>query len=148
MVINSYSKKLALLLIAAVMTGCAGLQSSRDIVEGVNFDRVESDVAAVSNVYLHRTDSGMDLHGELKRKSSARGPIPGHLHVSLLDAQGNFLKGADIDYKRHNKQSNHSHFSIALPITMESGSTVRIAHMASERSDLGDHPQWVDSPKH
>jgi len=143
-----YSKVLALLLMTAFISGCASLQSSRDLVKDVHFERIASDTASIRNVYLHRTADGMDLHGELTRKSLARGPIPGHLHVNLKDAQGHFLKSADVDYKRHNKQSNHSHFSISLPITLESGSTIEIKHITSERSDLNDHPTWDDSAQH
>jgi len=145
---NPLSKILTLLLFTLFISACAGIQSSRDIVEGVNFEFINSDTASITNVYLHRTPEGMNLHGELQRKSKARGPIPGHLHVSLLDSQGKLIKSADVDYKRHNKQSNHSHFSIALPIKMESGSTIQITHASSERNDLADHPKWLDTAKH
>ncbi|MBL1259415.1 MAG: hypothetical protein COB33_002650 [Thiotrichaceae bacterium] len=139
------SRTLALLLITAFIAGCAGLQSSRDLVKDVHFERIESNIASIRNVYLHRTAKGMDLHGELTRKSTARGAIPGHLHVTLKDVQGNVLKSADVDYRRHNKQSNHSHFSISLPITLKSGSTIEIKHMALELSNLSAHPQWTDT---
>jgi len=143
-----YSKALALLFITVFVSGCAGIHSSRDLVTDVHFERIASDTASIRNIYLHRTPSGMDLHGELTRKSASRGAIPGHLHVTLKDAQGKFLSGADVDYKRHNKQSNHSHFSISLPIALESGSTIEIKHMASERSDLTEHPKWTNSSQH
>ncbi len=130
------------------ISGCAAIQSSRDIVKGVNFERIDSNAASISHLYLHRTPEGMDLHGELKRKLAGRGAIPGHLHVTLIDPQGQMLKEADIDYKRHNAQSNHAHFSIPLPMTLETGSSIRITHMASERNDLGDHPQWIDPSAH
>ncbi len=113
----------AMLLATLLITGCAGIQSSHDIVEGIKFERIGSNTASITNVYLHRTPQGMDLHGELKSKLASRGRIPGHLHVMLVDPQGQKLKEADVDYTRHNPQSNHAHFSIPLPIELAAGST-------------------------
>lgn len=145
---HHFTLGLKLTLIGVLLSGCAMMQSSHDLVEGINFERNGSDVAAPSNVYLHRTADGMNLHGELKRKSTGRGPIPGHLHVELIDPQGKLLKGADVDYRRHNKQSDHAHFSIPLPVSLQTGSTVRITHITIERNDFEDHPKWSDTSKH
>lgn len=139
---------IAMLLATLLLTGCAGIQSSLDIVEGINFERIDSNTASITNVYLHRTAQGMDLHGELKRKLANRGRIPGHLYVMLIDPQGEKLKEADVDYTRHNPQSSHAHFSIPLPIKLPAGSTIRITHMAAEPHDLSDHPQWGERAIH
>ncbi len=149
MIARFYSKTFILLLVAMFITGCTAIKSSRDIVEGIHFERIDSNAASITHIYLHRrAPDGMDLHGELKRKLAGRGQIPGHLHITLIDPQGQILKEANVDYKRHNAQSNHAHFSIPLPVSLETGSTIRITHMAAERNDLGDHTQWTDDSAH
>lgn len=148
MQLRHYSQIFILLLIAVFTMGCSAIQSSRDFVEGVNFERNGSNIATPRGVYIHRTAEGMDLHGELKRNRVRRGPIAGHLHVVLFDPQGNFLMAADVDYKRHNVQADHAHFSIPLPLVLETGSTVEITHIGFERDGLSDHPVWADKHEH
>jgi len=124
------SKTLASLGLAVVagtlIVGCAtnGIAKQAQI----SIERVDSSTVNIGHAYLAKTVDGLVLRGEVKRKTHGHGGIPGHLHVELLNPQGQVLKMAEVN---HNRKANSDHiadFSTLLPMELAAGSVVRIIH--------------------
>lgn len=114
--------------------------------ENITIERVDSRAAAINHAYITRTKDGLSLHGELKRDLAGRGPIPGHLHITLVNPQGKVIKETDIGYMRRNVKSAIATFHAKLPIDLLPGSTVRITHFDTEDHEmLPDETIWRDA---
>ncbi len=114
--------------------------------ENITIERVDSKAAAINHAYITRTKDGLSLHGELKRDLAGRGPIPGHLHITLIDPQGKVLKETDIGYMRRNVKSSIATYHTKLPIDLLPGSKVRITHFGTEDHEtFPDETIWRDA---
>jgi len=112
----------------------------------ITIERVDSKGVTISHAYLTHTGDQLSLRGEVKRRFSGRGPIPGHLHITLLDSQGKLIKEADIGYMRRNVKSSVAKFSTKLPVELSPGSTVKITHFSSDTHDevFPEEAMWRD----
>lgn len=118
-------------LLAVVTLLTATACSTTNVVKedsSIKIERVDSKAALVTHAYLSKTGDETILNGEIKRQGHGRGPIPGHLHVTLIDPQGNTIKEADISYIRRSTNSSTATFSTHLPIALQPGSTIKIMH--------------------
>jgi len=142
---NRYIASLLLVLTTLITTGGCSTTSMVQDEKGITIERVDSSTATISNVYLTYSDGFLSLRGEVKRRLMGRGPIFGHLHITLIDPAGEILKVADINYMRRNIKSSTASFSERLPIDLSQGSIVRITHFNSENHDtLPNEPVWRD----
>ena len=137
------------MLIAGITLFTATACSTTKLVKdenGINIERIDSNAADIGHVYVTQVDDTLSLRGELKKRLSKRGPIPGHLHVTLINSQGEMLKEADINYTRRNVKSSKAFFSTKLPIDLPSGSTIRITHFERKtHQPIPDQPNWKDA---
>ncbi|MDH5302194.1 MAG: hypothetical protein OEW58_12625 [Gammaproteobacteria bacterium] len=112
----------------------------------ITIERVDSNTANISHVYLKHSDGQLLLRGEVKpHQSSRRTPIPGHLHITLIDPQGKMLKEADISYMRRSVNSSKAFFSTELPVDLPPGSTIKITHFERQTHEpIPVEPNWRD----
>jgi len=144
---NQQRQPLSLLLALAMLLIASGCSTTSTVQQeaGITIERVDSSAATINNAYLSYQDGFLSLRGEVKRRLMGRGPIIGHLHVALIDPEGNTLKVADINYMRGNIKSSMASFSERLPLDLAHGSIVRITHFNSEHHDnLSSEPVWRD----
>jgi len=140
-------RPLSLILALSTLLIASGCSTTNTVQQesGITIERIDSSAATISNAYLTYQDGFLSLRGEVKRRLMGRGPIIGHLHVALIDPEGNTLKVADINYMRRNIKSSTASFSERLPLDLSEGSTVRITHFNSEHHDnLSSEPVWRD----
>jgi len=137
------------LLIAVIALFGATACSTTSLVKEENniaIERVDSEGANISHAYLTRTDNQLLLRGEIKRRFTGRGPIPGHLHITLIDPQGKVIKEADIGYSRRNIKSSIATFNTKLPVDLTPGSTVQITHFSTDtHKTFPEEAMWRDS---
>ncbi|MCF6280835.1 MAG: hypothetical protein L3J28_01290 [Candidatus Polarisedimenticolaceae bacterium] len=134
----------ASVIFITLLTGCT---SSLNIVnvQHVRLENIGSSSVRITRSYLSSTADEMVLRGELTRRIPARGSIPGHLHIELIGPDNGLIKTAEIDYKRKNRRSRYSHFSLSIPEILVAGSTLRIIHH-DMRSHMDESPRspWQD----
>lgn len=139
-------KNSLLLAVITLLTVNACTSNTVKSEHGIKIERVNSSNAKIRHVYLTDTDDQMMIRGTLKRHSSGRGPIAGHLHITLLNPQGKVLKEADISYMRRHRKSSISHFSTKLPMKLMPGSTIKITHFSTESHEVIPlKDKWRDS---
>jgi len=110
-----------------IATGCSTVGKVKE-KEGISIERIDSQDASITHAYLTRSGNTLSVRGEVKRNRTGRGPIPGHLHITLIDPTGHTLKEADIGYMRRNTNSSMASFNATLPIELAPGSTIKITH--------------------
>ena len=139
------------ILIAGITLFTATACTTTNLVKGENdirIERVDSKGATISHAYLSQSGDQLSLRGEVKRRGHGRGPIPGHLHVTLIDSQGQVIKEADISYIRRNVKSSIATFSTKLPIELASGSKVKITHFNTKtHKTYPEEAMWRDVQK-
>ena len=147
MINNRY---IANLLIATMTllgaTACSTTSLVKGKEDGIKIERIDSKSATIGHAYLTRTDDKLLLRGEIKRRFTHRGSIPGHLHITLIDPQGKTIKEADIDYKRRNAKSSAATFNTELPVKLTTNSIVRITHFgAGTHQTIPEKNVWRDA---
>lgn len=136
------------LLLAAItlLTVNACTSNSVKSEHEIKIERIDSSIAKIRHVYLTGESDQMTIRGTLERRFSGRGSIPGHLHITLLNPQGEVLKEADISYMRKHLKSSMSRFSTKLPAKLMPGSTIKITHFSTETHEsVAVKEVWRDS---
>ena len=145
--LKSNSKTVVIAACASLITLLTGCASNQELVriDNVTLENVDSSSVRITRTYLHSMEDAVTLRGELTRRISARGPIPGHVHVELIDFDGKVIKEAEVGYKRKNVKSRYAYFSLPIPDLVASGNTIRVTHhdMRSHFSESSDSP-WRD----
>jgi hypothetical protein len=121
----------ALVLVAGIgVTACASqaaFESGPDMaVERVSSQRFEFDWVQAQR---HPTD--IQIRGDVSRRISQRGPIPGYVHVSVIGPDGVVLAETDTPLMRRNKQARSAHFYVRLPATPPEGSSLQVEHVTA-----------------
>ena len=120
----------ATIVVLAASTGCAtiGRDLERDGV--VTVERVSSSHAEVSQVQVRVHDgiAGIEIYGELRKRSMAPWTLPGHVEVQIVGPKDNVLEQVDAIYHRKDKRSRRVWFRVDLPVTPPPGSIVRVTH--------------------
>ena len=120
-------------------------KNTRKEKNDINIERVDSKGANINHAYLINTGDKLSLRGEVKRRFTGRGPIPGHLHITLIDPQGKVIKEADISYMRRNVKSSIATFNTKLPVDLTPGSTVQITHFTTDTHQaFPKEAEWRD----
>lgn len=106
-------------------TACSTYNQAR-VDDGIKIERVDSKRAKIGHVYITRIDDQLTLRGQINRRLHGREPIPGHLHATLINPQGKAIKETDIGYMRRSVKSSIASFSTIIPVSLDSGSKVKI----------------------
>ncbi|MDH5766401.1 MAG: hypothetical protein OEZ38_10345, partial [Gammaproteobacteria bacterium] len=124
---------LILLTTVITMLGSSACSMNNQLKENnISIKRLDSKEAQITQTYLNVADNRLILRGQIKQKLHNRGPIPGHLHITLIDPNGQALMETDIGYLRNNVQSSTAKFSTEIPVHLSSGSTIKIAHFTTK----------------
>lgn len=143
---NRYISSLFVAIIALFGATACSTTSLVKEKNDITIERVDSKRASISHAYLSRTGDQISLRGEVKRRFTGRGPIPGHLHITLIDPQGKVIKEADIGYMRRNVKSSIATFNTKLPVDLTPGSTVQITHFSTDtHKTFPEEAMWRDS---
>ena len=129
------------MLLLLALSGCTTSPSKSKPDGGITLQNVDSRTAYISHSYLSSQGGSTMLRGELMRNIPARGAIPGSLQVELINASGELIKERNIAYKRKNIRSQYAKFSLIIPDTTDSISTIRITHIDGRR-DKGETAAW------
>ncbi|MBZ0070138.1 MAG: hypothetical protein K8I04_00185 [Gammaproteobacteria bacterium] len=119
---------LMILIAAVLVNGCA--TQGRDLVHDrtVTVESGPSPLATVRRVTVEQRGPDMEIRGEFSRRWPGRGPIPGHIDVSLIDRDGTALWEASLDYRRRSIKSRITVFHVKLEVEPPPGSTLRVLH--------------------
>jgi hypothetical protein len=117
-------------LALGVFTLLSGCATTADSVfeRAISLERVASQHAEVTHVYLVHEDGAFTVRGQLTKRYGMRGTIAGHLHVSVVDSSGEVVSDTRIGYTRRSAQSRTATFFLKLPVEPPHGSTVQISH--------------------
>ena len=110
--------------------GCAGLPDDRTAMKSVEVERVDSRYAHIENVQVQAVDSDLKISGHVRKTLQRRGFIPGHLHIEVLDMNGEQLSETTSRYQRRSTKSHRARFSTTLPLSQGKARTVRVIHHA------------------
>lgn len=99
----------------ALLAGCA---TYTDPVResSLSIERVSSQRADVGYVYLRDESGKYWVRGTVKKRFLSRGPIPGHVHITLISPAGEILSDIPVRYMRKSVKSR----SASLEKYMES----------------------------
>ena len=118
------------------LSGCATTSGSLGRDE-IKLERISSQRAKVSYAYITSDDDSFAVRGHITKRFLARGPIPGHLPVTVVDPAGEVLSDTPIRYMRKSTKSRKANFYLALSAEPPAGSTIRITHHATSHGHPG-----------
>ncbi len=146
--LNNLRSRAATVLLATVALCAATACSTTELAKeehGIHIEQIDSEGATIHRAYLSRDAEALFLRGEIKRRPTDRGRIPGHLHITLIDPAGKPFKEADIGYMRRSTNSSFASFTAKLPVEPAPGSTIIIKHFTSDTHDVySAEPAWRD----
>jgi hypothetical protein len=127
------NRKLNTRAIIAILTTfgvLACVTMDRDLVRNgtVKIEKVSSAWGTVGFVSVTQEAEEVWLRGQVRRRPSGRGPIPGHIDLEVIDPEGNVLEKLGIDYDRPSPKSRYANFHAVLTATPPPGSTIRVTH--------------------
>jgi hypothetical protein len=110
-----------------LLAGCAS--TGKDLVRDntVEIEKVPSQWAALRFVTVVQDGDKIELRGEVTRRPTGRGPIPGHIDLEVIGPDGIALETSTIDYHRGSVKSRYAIFHTTLK-TAPPGSTIRVTH--------------------
>ena len=79
------------LTLAALLSSCASLPDNQAANGSMKVERVDSRDAKIESVQVRAVESGLKISGRLRKKYHGRGAIPGHLHIKVIDRNGEML---------------------------------------------------------
>jgi hypothetical protein len=117
---------LALFLLA----GCAASGTSLLSQEQIAVERIDSRSGRIGYVWASRTDTGIRVHGSIRRFPPLRGPIPGHIDLSVVSPGGAIIEQRLVDYRRRSVKAREAQFSFEIVTALPPGTTLRLSHHA------------------
>jgi hypothetical protein len=120
-------------LAASLLSGCAAV--GRDLVkdglvcvETTDFD----ETFRSANIRVIQEKDGATVHGSMKRKRlTMAGRFRGHVHLDVMDAQGNIFKTGTARVRHRNanrKGPKISYFEVLFPGQVPEGSKVKLRY--------------------
>lgn len=97
----------------------------------VSVERVPSDQARISRIYMLKKAEGILVEGELRPNRMTRAKPPGHVVVEVIGPDGTTVERVSAHYRRTgkvNKPAQRYAFSVPLAGVPPAGSTVRVIH--------------------
>jgi len=116
---------LATLILAG---GCAS--TGNDLVPEniLKIEKVPSRWAALRAVSVVQDGDEITLRGKVTRRSTGRGPIPGHIDLEVIGPDERVVEKSVVDYHRRSVKSRYATFHATLNAAPPPGSTLRIIH--------------------
>ena len=134
----NYKQLVSMALIALLLTflgACAsGPMHTGERPESlahIKLERVGSTIAEIKHAYLSLVDDELVLRGEVQRKLHKRGSVPGHLHVQVLDNQGEVLDDEIVCTTMKCRKTGTAKFIYRTEILPDRISKIRIVHHES-----------------
>jgi len=91
-------------------------------------DTVNSNKATVSNIKLQKNNESYILKGKVYNTVKSRTPIPGHVDISVIDANGKTVNTTPVSIYRSSKKAQFAKFKQVLKVSPTTGSTIRVTH--------------------
>ena len=120
-------KSLSITCSTVVLLFASGNVFSQEAAD-FKIDTVNSKKANVSNIKLVKTKEGYVVKGQVRGTVKSRTPIPGHVDISVVDANGKTVNTTPASFYRTSKKSRFAKFQQVLNVSPAAGSSVRIAH--------------------
>jgi len=118
----------AILLSSIIVTGCATNRINLANTDQIDVVKISSRSANITKLAVYSNDSGISVSGELRKRIPSRGRIYGHVDVDILSPDGTVLFTTTSNYRRQNRKSHSSNFTIGIPLVLEHGSAVHVTH--------------------
>ena len=135
-----------MLLVLAMIAGCATNQMSQKTE--ITIEKVDSSSVKITHAFLKETGDGLVLSGEVKRKHHSHSAIPGHLHLELIQPNGDVVNKAEIHHTRKANSDHIAVFKIILPTDLAEGTVVRVVHHDAKSHQTNEHHQEWDGHRH
>ena len=135
----------ASILLTLFVSACATMDYAKEA--DISIERVDSSTVNISHAYITKTKDGLLLRGEVKRKLHSHGTIPGHIHIELVNPDGDVVKTAEVEHSRKASSDHLADFQILLPENMGAGSVVRIVHHDASSHKEEEVVDWLDVDK-
>ena len=91
-------------------------------------ERIDSRDAKIETVQVRTVESGLTISGRLRKKYHGRGSIPGHLHIRIIDRNGELLAHTISGYQRRSVKTRRSSFSTTVPVQQGEASIIEVIH--------------------
>lgn len=128
------STALSLLFAAVALSGCAARQLDPALPDSVGVERIDSSRARITSVFLRDHAGRLSVSGRMQKTFRGHSPIPGHLHLEAIGADGVVLGEAVSAYRTLNPKMGTAEFSRQLPVPSDPVHRVRVSHHPSADS--------------
>ena len=118
-----------IVLSSLVITGCAANQQKEYLGQNnITIERVDSKRAFIGAINVTEADEGIEIRGDLQRRTNLRGPIPGHMDIELIYDDGQIISKSYTEYSRRNNTTRTAEFKLKLDTAPKENYIVRVAH--------------------
>ena len=124
------STPLALAGMAFLLAACASI-GDRDNVHGLPDIETRAAQGIDVDVNVNRGDGVWVVYGEVRKRPDHRGRVPGHVDLTLLDAEGSVLVETVKTYRHPSRRSHYSWFIVELADPGEKAVSLRVSHHKS-----------------
>ncbi len=107
---------------------CAAPGTNPISQDRIGVERIDSSTAHIGYVFATENDTGIRVRGSVRRSPPLRGPIPGHIDLSIISPEGALVERKLVDYRRRDVHSREAHFSTLLTAEWPPGTTLRLRH--------------------
>uniref|UniRef100_UPI00359461B1 hypothetical protein n=1 Tax=Thiocapsa sp. TaxID=2024551 RepID=UPI00359461B1 len=135
------STSLPTLVAIVALTGCAALRLDPTLPASVGVESIDSSRASITSVVLRDHAGELAVSGRLQKRLSGRSPIPGHLHIEAIAADGAVLAETVSTYRRLSPKIGMSEFSQRLAVPSARVERVRVTHHATDHEGSDAAPQ-------
>lgn len=112
-----------------IITGCGTNQQKYFLSSNnITVERVESKRSRIGMVYVTEANEGIEIRGEIRRRSNSRGPIPGHMDIELIRYDGQSISKSYAKYSRRNHKAKTAKFKLKLDAAPKENYIIRVAH--------------------
>lgn len=113
-----------------LLSGCATFPDPVS-ERSLDLERVSSQRAKVSYLYVKQQADTFVVRGKVQKRFKYRGPMPGHVHITLIAPTGEVLVESPVSYMQKGATSRSVDFELQLPVEPPVGSTLRATHPPS-----------------
>jgi hypothetical protein len=135
------STVLSVLVAILALGGCAAFRLDPTLPASVGVECIDSSRARVTSVVLRDHDGELAVSGRLQKRHHGRSPIPGHLHIEAIAADGAVLAETVSTYRRLSPAIGTSEFSQRLAVPAARVERVRVTHHSTDHERSGAAPR-------
>lgn len=122
------------------VAGCATSHHAKN--SDIMIERIDSSSVKVTHAYITKTAEGLILQGELKRKQHSHAPVPGHVHVELIDSNGETINTIELDPRAKTSSDHIAKFDTVLPQEADANKVKIIHHDVLSHKKESDMGVW------